>query len=143
MQNRTDLTNGPRRSSSPTSRASPSAGSTSRRPIIEDEKQAEIRESKADIEQKTREIQNTVRFEAAALPALAAAILGLVVWFVRRTAREPRRQPEAVGLIVRSVVSGQSSASTGKAMLRRSALALGAGIGTGATLSLPLQLTDH
>ena len=56
-----------------------------RKTIIEDEKQAQIRDSRARLEQNTREIQNTVRFEAAALPPLPPLILGLVVWFVRRT----------------------------------------------------------
>lgn len=52
---------------------------------IEDEKQARIRDSRARLEQNTREIQNTVRFEAAALPPLPPLLLGLAVWFVRRT----------------------------------------------------------
>ncbi len=52
---------------------------------IEDQKQARIRDSRAKLEQNTREIQNTVRFEAAALPPLPPLVLGLVVWFVRRT----------------------------------------------------------
>ena len=56
-----------------------------KKPIIEDKKQAQIRESRARLEQNTREIQNTVRFEAAALPPLPPLILGLAVWFVRRT----------------------------------------------------------
>jgi ABC-2 type transport system permease protein len=53
--------------------------------MIEDQKQARIRDSRARLEQSTREIQNTVRFEAAALPPLPPLILGLAVWFVRRT----------------------------------------------------------
>jgi ABC-2 type transport system permease protein len=56
-----------------------------RKSIIEDQTQARIRESRAKLEQNTREIQNTVRFEAAALPPLPPLILGLVIWFVRRT----------------------------------------------------------
>jgi ABC-2 type transport system permease protein len=56
-----------------------------RKAVIEDEKQARIRESRAKLEQSTREIQNTVRFEAAALPPLPPLLLGLAVWFVRRT----------------------------------------------------------
>jgi ABC-2 type transport system permease protein len=51
--------------------------------VIEDKKQARIRESKADSERKTRQIQNLVRFEAAALPPLPPLVLGLVVWIVR------------------------------------------------------------
>jgi ABC-2 type transport system permease protein len=51
--------------------------------IIEDAKEARIRESKADTEQKTRQIQNGVRFKAAALPPLPPLILGLIVWIVR------------------------------------------------------------
>ncbi len=54
-----------------------------RKAIIEDKKQARIRESKAESERKIRQIQNTVRFEAAALPPLPPLILGLVVWIVR------------------------------------------------------------
>ncbi len=53
--------------------------------IIEDQKQARIRDSRADLEQNTREIQNNVRFKAAALPPLPPLLLGLAVWFVRRT----------------------------------------------------------
>ncbi len=55
-----------------------------KRAIIEDEKQARIRDSRARLEQKTREIQNSVKFVAAALPALPPLILGLFVWIVRR-----------------------------------------------------------
>jgi gliding motility-associated transport system permease protein/gliding motility-associatede transport system auxiliary component len=51
--------------------------------VIEDVKEAKIRESKAESERKTRQIQNTVRFEAAALPPLPPLILGLIVWIVR------------------------------------------------------------
>jgi ABC-2 type transport system permease protein len=54
-----------------------------RKSIIEDKKQARIRESKAESERKTRQIQNTVRFEAAALPPLPPLILGLAIWIVR------------------------------------------------------------
>jgi ABC-2 type transport system permease protein len=53
--------------------------------IIEDEKQARIRESRAKLEQNTREIQNAVRFKAAALPPLPPLLLGLGIWFIRRT----------------------------------------------------------
>jgi ABC-2 type transport system permease protein len=55
--------------------------------IIEDKKEATIRESKAESERKVRQIQNQVRFTAAALPPLPPLILGLVVWIVR-TRRE-------------------------------------------------------
>ena len=51
--------------------------------VIEDEKEAKIRESKAESERKVRQIQNDVRFKAAALPPLPPLILGLVVWIVR------------------------------------------------------------
>jgi ABC-2 type transport system permease protein len=51
-----------------------------RKLIIEDEKQAKIHASEAESERKTREIQNTVRFEAAALPPLPPLFLGLFVW---------------------------------------------------------------
>jgi ABC-2 type transport system permease protein len=54
-----------------------------RKAVIEDEKQARIRESKAESERKTRQIQNAVRFEAGVLPPLPPLILGLVVWIVR------------------------------------------------------------
>jgi ABC-2 type transport system permease protein len=53
--------------------------------IIEDQKQARIRESRAKLERNTREIQNNVRFKAAALPPLPPLLLGLAVWFIRRT----------------------------------------------------------
>jgi ABC-2 type transport system permease protein len=52
---------------------------------IDDQKQARIRDSRARLEQSTREIQNTVRFKAAALPPLPPLLLGLGIWFVRRT----------------------------------------------------------
>jgi ABC-2 type transport system permease protein len=52
--------------------------------IIEDQEQSRIRESRADLEQKTRQIQNTVRFVSAALPPLPPLILGLIIWVVRR-----------------------------------------------------------
>lgn len=55
-----------------------------RRAVIEDEKQARIRDSRARLEQKTREIQNSVKFVAAALPALPPLVLGLFVWIIRR-----------------------------------------------------------
>jgi ABC-2 type transport system permease protein len=50
---------------------------------IEDAKQIKIRESKAQSERKIRQIQNQVRFEAAALPPLPPLILGLFVWIAR------------------------------------------------------------
>jgi ABC-2 type transport system permease protein len=53
--------------------------------IIEDQKQARIRDGRATLEQNTREIQNGVRFKAAALPPLPPLLLGLAIWFVRRT----------------------------------------------------------
>ncbi len=55
--------------------------------IIEDEKEAKVRESKAESERNIRRIQNNVRFKAAALPPLPPLVLGLVVWIVR-TRRE-------------------------------------------------------
>ncbi|MGP0067895.1 MAG: Gldg family protein [Isosphaeraceae bacterium] len=51
--------------------------------VIEDVKEAKIRESKAETERKTRQIQNSVRFEAAVLPPLPPLILGIIVWIVR------------------------------------------------------------
>ncbi len=56
-----------------------------KRLIIEDEKQARIRDSRADLERRAREIQNSVKFAAAAIPPLPPLVLGLVVWLVRRT----------------------------------------------------------
>jgi ABC-2 type transport system permease protein len=50
---------------------------------IEDAKEAKIRESKSETERQTRQIQNSVRFEAVALPPLPPLILGLIVWIVR------------------------------------------------------------
>jgi ABC-2 type transport system permease protein len=54
-----------------------------RKAVIEDEKQAKIRESKAESERKIRQIENTVRFAAGVLPPLPPLILGLFVWFAR------------------------------------------------------------
>jgi len=54
---------------------------------IEDKKLNEIRESKAESEQKIRRIRNTVRYEAAMMPPLPPLILGLIVW-IRRLRRE-------------------------------------------------------
>jgi ABC-2 type transport system permease protein len=51
--------------------------------IIEDNKQAKIRESKAESERKIRQIQNTVRLQSAVLPSLPPLVLGLLVWIVR------------------------------------------------------------
>jgi ABC-2 type transport system permease protein len=51
--------------------------------VIEGQREAKIRASKAETEQKTRQIQNAVRFEAAALPPLPPLFLGLIVWIVR------------------------------------------------------------
>ncbi len=51
--------------------------------VIEDTRAAKIRESKADTERKTRQIQNGVRFKAAALPPMPPLILGFIVWIVR------------------------------------------------------------
>jgi ABC-2 type transport system permease protein len=54
-----------------------------KRQSIEDKKQIKIRESKADSERRIRQIQNNVRFQAAAIPPLPPLILGLVVWIAR------------------------------------------------------------
>jgi ABC-2 type transport system permease protein len=54
-----------------------------RKAVIEAERERKIRASKAETEQKTRQIQNGARFEAAALPPLPPLILGLIVWIVR------------------------------------------------------------
>ncbi len=50
---------------------------------IEDEKLNRIREGKADSEQKTRAIENRVRFMAAVIPPLPPLILGLIVFGTR------------------------------------------------------------
>ena len=50
---------------------------------IEDEKLIRIREGKADSEQKTRAIENRVRFMAAVIPPLPPLILGLLVFGTR------------------------------------------------------------
>jgi ABC-2 type transport system permease protein len=54
---------------------------------IEDQKLNQIREGKADSEQKIRAIQNGVRYMAAAIPPLPPLILGLMV-FISRLRRE-------------------------------------------------------
>ncbi|MDR3622371.1 MAG: Gldg family protein [Paludisphaera borealis] len=54
---------------------------------IEDEKLNQIREGKADSEQKTRAIENRVRYLAAAIPPLPPLILGIIV-FITRLRRE-------------------------------------------------------
>ncbi len=51
--------------------------------IIEDKKQEKLREGRAETERKIRQIQNSVRFAAAAIPPLPPLILGLVVWITR------------------------------------------------------------
>jgi ABC-2 type transport system permease protein len=51
--------------------------------VIEDKKLNEIREVKADSEQKIRRIRNSVRYVAAAIPPLPPLILGLAVWIAR------------------------------------------------------------
>ncbi|QEH36375.1 ABC-type uncharacterized transport system [Aquisphaera giovannonii] len=50
---------------------------------VEDERLEKVREAKADSEQKTRAIENQVRFMAAAIPPLPPLILGLIVFGVR------------------------------------------------------------
>jgi ABC-2 type transport system permease protein len=50
---------------------------------IEDEKLNRIREAKAESEEKTRSIENGVRFMAAVIPPLPPLILGLIVFGVR------------------------------------------------------------
>jgi len=54
---------------------------------IEDQKLNQIREGKADSEQKIRAIQNGVRYMAAAIPPLPPLLLGLMV-FIGRLRRE-------------------------------------------------------
>jgi len=51
--------------------------------LIEDKQEEKIREAKAESERKIREIQNSVRFAAAALPPLPPLALGICVWFLR------------------------------------------------------------
>ena len=67
--------------------------------VIEDKKLIEIREGKAESERKIRGIRNTVRLEAAADPAAAAAHPGLGRLDRPNAPREPRREPEAAGVI--------------------------------------------
>ncbi|WP_165226758.1 Gldg family protein [Aquisphaera insulae] len=50
---------------------------------VEDERLDKVRDAKAESEQKTRAIENRVRFMAAALPPLPPLLLGLVVFFIR------------------------------------------------------------
>ena len=50
---------------------------------IEDQKRKKIQESKGDMEQKVREIQNENRALAILLPPLPSLVLGLIVWGVR------------------------------------------------------------
>ena len=70
---------------------------------IEDEKLNRIREGKADSEQKTRAIENRVRFMAAVIPPLPPLILGPVVFGTRVRPREPGGQPQAAGVNDRAV----------------------------------------
>ncbi len=62
--------------------------------IIEDAKEARIRDSRARLEQNTRAIQNVVRFEAAALPPLPPLILGLAIFFIRRSGENRGASPK-------------------------------------------------
>jgi ABC-2 type transport system permease protein len=50
---------------------------------IEDQKRRKIQDSKGDMEQKVREIQNQNRALAILLPPLPSLVLGLIVWGVR------------------------------------------------------------
>jgi ABC-2 type transport system permease protein len=54
---------------------------------IEDQKRKKIQESKADMEQQVRQIQNRIRTLAIALPPLPALVLGFFV-FGSRLRRE-------------------------------------------------------
>ncbi len=54
-----------------------------RKQLIEDKQQEKIREAKAESERKIRQIQNSVRFAAAAIPPLPPLFLGLAVWIAR------------------------------------------------------------
>ncbi len=57
--------------------------------VVEDKKQERIREGRAETERKIRQIQNSVRFAAAAFPPLPPLVLGLLVW-LRRLSLENR-----------------------------------------------------
>ena len=50
---------------------------------IEDQKQKKVQESKADMEQQVRQIQNRIRTLAIAIPPLPALVLGLFVFGAR------------------------------------------------------------
>ena len=68
---------------------------------IEDEKLNQIREGKADSEQKTRAIENRVRFLAAAIPPLPPLILGLLVFVTRLRRENLGANPKPAGLTSR------------------------------------------
>ncbi len=69
---------------------------------IEDQKRKKIQESKAEMEQQVRGIQNEIRAVAIILPPLPPLILGLVVFGIRCHAREPGGEPEPARLTVLS-----------------------------------------
>ena len=69
---------------------------------IEDEKLNQIREGKADSEQKIRAIENSVRFVAAAIPPLPPLILGLIVFISRLRRENLGANPKPAGVDVGS-----------------------------------------
>ena len=74
---------------------------------IEDKKLNEIREAKTDSEQRIRSIQNRVRFAAAIVPPLPPAILGLLVFFWRRTRENVGANPKRLMYEPRRGASGK------------------------------------
>ncbi len=74
---------------------------------IEDKKLNEIREAKTDSEQRIRTIQNRVRFAAAIVPPLPPAILGLLVFFWRRTRENVGANPKRLMYEPRRGASGK------------------------------------
>jgi ABC-2 type transport system permease protein len=74
---------------------------------IEDKKLNEIREAKTDSEQRIRGIQNRVRFAAAIVPPLPPAILGLLVFFWRRTRENVGANPKRLMYEPRRGTSGK------------------------------------
>lgn len=64
--------------------------------IIEDKKQEKLREGRAETERKIRQIQNSVRFAAAAIPPLPPLFLGLIVWITRMNRENRGANPKRI-----------------------------------------------